>query len=100
MHFPDDLEKQLWQDIEQIEGEAHMKYVTSVERLVIQRGRLGGMQGIQQGILKGEHKGQALVLMRQLTKRFGPLSIDSSQRLQTATAEQLELWADRISCNA
>ena len=33
---------------------------------------------------------------RQLTKRFGPLSPDTAQRLQTATTEQLELWADRI----
>ncbi|WP_413895648.1 DUF4351 domain-containing protein [Rhodoferax sp.] len=34
--------------------------------------------------------------MRQLTKRFGPISVKTSERLQTATAEQLELWTDRI----
>ena len=27
---------------------------------------------------------------------FCPLSPDTAQRLQTATTEQLELWADRI----
>ncbi len=66
-----------------------MKYVTSVERLAIQR-------GIQQGEVIGEVRGEAKVLIRQLTKRFGPLSIETSQRLQTATADQLELWTDRI----
>jgi flagellar biosynthesis/type III secretory pathway protein FliH len=78
-----------------------MKYVTSVERLAIERGKRQGIQqgiqqGIEQGIEKGELRGQANVLIRQLSKRFGPLSTEASQRLQTATAEQLELWADRI----
>ncbi len=34
--------------------------------------------------------------MRQLNKRFGPLSPEAAQRLQAATPEQLELWTDRI----
>jgi hypothetical protein len=85
MRLPDGLEQQLWQDIEQIEGETRMQYVTSVERLATQR----GMQ-------QGEAKGEAKVLTRQLTKRFGPLSPDTTQRLNAATADQLELWADRI----
>jgi len=37
MRLPDTLEQQLWQDIEAIEGETKMPYVTSVERLAIQR---------------------------------------------------------------
>ena len=35
-------------------------------------------------------------LVRLLTKRFGPLTDTTSQRLKNATSEQLELWADRI----
>jgi len=93
MRLPDGLEQRLWQDIEQIEGETRMKYVTSVERLAIQRGM---QQGMQQGKLEGKLEGQSTTLMRQITKRFGPLSPDTAQRLQTATAEQLELWTDRI----
>jgi hypothetical protein len=42
MRLPDRLEQKLWQDIAAIEGESKMRYVTSVERLAIQR-------GIQQG---------------------------------------------------
>jgi hypothetical protein len=38
MRLPDNLEQKLWQDIEQIEGGTRMRYVTSVERLAIERG--------------------------------------------------------------
>jgi len=38
MRLPDTLEQRLWQAIETLEGETKMPYVTSVERLAIQRG--------------------------------------------------------------
>lgn len=93
MRLPDGLEKQLWQDIEKIEGETRVKYSICVERLAIERGM---QQGIQQGIQQGQVMGEAKVLHHLPTKRFGPLNPDTAQRLQTATTEQLELWADRI----
>ena len=101
MRLPDGLEQELWQYVQEIEGESQMQYVTSVERLAIQRGIQQGMQqgmqqGIQQGKLEGKSEGKAELLQRQLTKRFGPLSPDTAQRLNTATTEQLELWADRV----
>ncbi|NCA91554.1 MAG: cytosolic protein, partial [Gammaproteobacteria bacterium] len=40
------LEQQLWQDIHVIEGELHMPYVTSIERMAIER-------GFNQGYLQG-----------------------------------------------
>ena len=101
MRLPDVLERQLWQDIEQIEGETRMRYVTSVERLAIERGLQQGIQqGIQQGKLEGKLEGilegEATVLERQLAKRFGPLSDETRGRLKSASAAQLELWAERI----
>lgn len=93
MRLPDGLEQELWQYVEEIEGETHMQYVTSVERLAIQRGI---QQGKAEGKAEGNVIGKAELLTRQLTKRFGPLSAETSQRLQTATTEQLELWADRV----
>ena len=85
MRLPEGLEDKLWQDIEQIEGERKMPYVTSVERHATER-------GIQQGIQQGEEK----VLERLLTRRFGPLSEATRQRLRNATLEQLERWTDNI----
>jgi len=43
MRLPNALEQRLWQAIETIEGETKMPYVTSVERLAIQRGMQQGM---------------------------------------------------------
>ena len=62
-----------------------MRYVTSVERLATQR-----------GVQHGEQLGEAAVIQRQLTKRFGPLSAETLTRLQTATCEQLESWAENL----
>ena len=78
-----------------------MRYVTSIERLATERGmQLGMQQGMQQGKLEGKlegkFEGEVALLTRQLTKRFGPLSDATRQRLDTATLAQLDTWADRI----
>jgi hypothetical protein len=62
-----------------------MPYITSVERIGMER-------GLQQGKLEGE----ATLLLRQLTKRFGPLNEVTRNRLNNATLEQLELWAEPV----
>ena len=97
MRLPDVLERKLWQDIEQIEGETRMRYVTSVERLAIERGiQQGKLEGKLEGEREGKLKGEAMVLERLLAKRFGPLADETRGRLRSASAEQLELWAERI----
>ncbi|MFZ4536837.1 DUF4351 domain-containing protein [Propionivibrio sp.] len=78
-----------------------MRYVTSVERLATERGRKQGIQqgieqGIEQGEIKGKLEGEALVIERLLTKRFGPLPDSARARLHTATTDQLESWVDRV----
>jgi hypothetical protein len=83
MRLPDSLEQKLWQDIAVVEGESKMRYVTSVERLVFQR-----------GIQQGEQKGEAAIIQRLLAKRFGILNAETLTRLQTATCDQLECWAE------
>lgn len=50
----------------------------------------------EEGKLEGKLEGEVAVLARQLTRRFGPLSPETRLRLQDATTEQLERWADRI----
>ena len=57
-------------------------------------------QGIEQGIEKGREegllKGQALMLQRQLTVRFGELGVTTQRRLSKATPSQLQHWATRV----
>jgi len=93
MQVPKELQNQLWQDIEQLERNRTMPYITSVERIGIEKGI---QQGIQQGIEQGEHLGEANVLVRLLTRRFGPPSADTQARLKAASLEQLEQWAENI----
>ena len=63
---------------------------------VRERAQLDEATALHEATARGEARGEAKVLMRQLTKRFGPLTPEAAQRLQSATAEQLERWTDRI----
>jgi hypothetical protein len=47
-------------------------------------------------IEKGRQEGAMVLLRRLLTQRFGPLSDEVEQRLQAATVQDLERWADRV----
>ena len=109
LKLPDSLERQLWQDIENIEGDRKVTYVSSIERFAIERGMKKGMQqgmqqgiekgmatGIAKGIEKGIRQGLAQGLQRQLIRRFGPLSPEVIRQLERATPEQLETWTDRV----
>jgi len=55
-------------------------------------------EGRMEGKMEGEVLGRHAVLKRQLGKRFGKdiLDIRMQERLRCASAEQLDLWAERI----
>ena len=50
----------------------------------------------QRGKLEGEQTGEARLLLRLLTRRFGPLPADCVARIQAASSGQLEQWSDRV----
>jgi hypothetical protein len=52
--------------------------------------------GLKQGLVEGKLEGEANVLCRQLTRRFGPLGEAIQARLDNATLDQLGQWADNI----
>ena len=89
MRLPEELEQQLWQEIEIFEENEKMQYVTSVERIGIAKGRQEGRQeGLQEGLLKGEAKMLGLMLGH----RFGELSDTVVNRLRHASEDQLKEW--------
>ena len=49
-----------------------------------------------QAIARGVQRGEAFLLQRQLTRRFGELSAAQQARLAAATPAQLETWGDRV----
>jgi len=58
--------------------------------------REGLKEGREQGLEQGREHDERCVLQRQLTRRFGELPGWAAERLETASAEQLEAWADEI----
>ena len=62
-----------------------MAYVTTWEQ-----------RGIEKGLEQGQILGQAALLERLLTRRFGPLSEEFRASLAAGSREQLQLWGDRV----
>lgn len=55
------------------------------------------MAGLTERLLnEGMQRGEQGILQRQLIRRFGPLDQEARQRLQQATPQELECWADNI----
>ena len=53
-------------------------------------------QGMKQGIQQGMQRGEARILTAQLRLRFGELSPAVAQRIETADAETLLRWSERV----
>ena len=58
--------------------------------------QVGRQEGLQEGRQIGRLEGESTLLERLLAKRFGPLDNDLRARLQAASSEQLETWAERL----
>jgi uncharacterized protein YoaH (UPF0181 family) len=56
----------------------------------------GVEMGIQKGMEKGIEKGEALILQRQLARRFGVLPNQTLETIAAASAGQIENWCDRV----
>jgi len=56
----------------------------------------GRKEGRQEGRTEGVQQGEALILERQMRKRFGEPPPGVRERLERAGREELELWAERI----
>ena len=77
MDLPEELEEQLGREIQEIETEQGMQYVTSIERRALKQG-------------------EARLLRRQLIRRHGDLPTEVTQRLEKASTGEIERWADKI----
>ncbi|MDX1588439.1 MAG: DUF4351 domain-containing protein [Oleiphilaceae bacterium] len=66
------------------------------ERLLAEGEQRGEQKGEKRGEKRGEQKGVRKTLIKLLTRRFGPLDNDTSERIQQASPEEVELWLERI----
>lgn len=95
MRLPDWLEQQLWQDIQLIEGETQMPYVTSVERLATERGM---QKGVKKGVQQGRQQECLALVTRQLRRKFGrePALDNALTQLSLYSLAELEELADAL----
>ncbi|MBF0097984.1 MAG: DUF4351 domain-containing protein [Magnetococcales bacterium] len=85
MALPDDMERQILEELKVFEEENEMSYMLSAERF-----------GMEKGVLIGEQKGEANVLLRLLQRRFGQVPDPVKAKVTDAKLESLEAWTDRI----
>lgn len=79
--LPPEIEAYYTDQVDRLREGNTVSYVSILER-----------RGIKQGIEQGERS----VLIRQLTRRFGPLDEPTTTRLQQASAADLERWTENI----
>ncbi len=70
-----------------------MKYITSIERIGIAKGRV---EGRVEGRLEGRVEGESKLLRRLLERRFGALPAWATEKLSNATEPSLEAWGEAI----
>jgi len=85
MALPKELERSFRDEVNKIEEERRMRYVTSIERLAKE-------EGIEEGIGQGTLK----ILTRLLMRRFGELPGRILALLEKASQADLERWIDRV----
>lgn len=69
---------------------------TTISRFTAQAFDEGRQAGREAGREVGRQKGAALVLLRLLQIKFGPLPEAVRQRIEAADVEVLLVWADRV----
>ena len=93
LHLPAELERRLWHALNELERNANMPCVTSVQRLGREDGR---REGLREGRQEGRQEGEAYLLKRLLIRRFGNLPPVIQTRLAQASISQLDTWSERI----
>ena len=66
------------------------------ERFIAQGLEQGLEQGIEKGVERGIRQGEAQVLLRLLTLRFGVLPQSAHAQVQSADADTLLRWSERV----
>ena len=94
IRLPKALEADFRQELYAYEEQRRMPYVTTVEQAGIEKGL---QQGVQQGLQQGLQRGEATILMRLFSRKFGPDAVETYRsRIESAEPEQLEAWSERL----
>ena len=95
--LPPELELQYTEIVEKIEEESNMAYVTSFERVGMQKGMQKGMeQGMQQGIQQGKVLGESEMLVCQLITKFQNIPKNYLEKIKQANGDTLMTWGKKL----
>lgn len=89
MNLPEELDQQLWQQVNQLREEQRMQYLTSFERRARQ-------EGLEQGIEQGVRRGKIELVGQQLSERLGSLDAQRQSRLDQLSSGQLDALARQL----
>jgi hypothetical protein len=115
--LPPEQETILWREIARIEEERRMPYITSVERIGLERGEQIGLQrgeqiglergeqiglqrGEQIGLREGKLEGQRAMLRRLVQVRFGSVPEALGRQIDAADEPRLDQLADQLGAAA
>ncbi len=88
--LPDDMNEKFWSELNEHEEESKMQYVTSVERIGIQKGmKIGLEQGTEKGLEQGTEKGLLEAIQMTLEAKFGSAGLKLLSRMATFDANRL-----------
>lgn len=93
LRLPAALEQEFLQELHTYEKAQQMPYITSIERIGIQKGI---EQGMEQGIEQGIRQGEATLLLRLIALKFGEADDDVVRQIRAADTDTLLRWSERI----
>jgi len=104
MMLPKELEPTYNQYVVEMEEGLKVEYITTAERMGIQKGleqakeyiTTAERMGIQKGLERGLHQGESAVLLRLLERKFSVLPDEYRKKIQEADSAVLLEWAVRL----
>jgi hypothetical protein len=95
IQLPEGLDQIFWREVAEIEEAQQMPYITSVERIGMQKGLEQGIQqGIQQGTQQGMQQGQAQMVLHVLSRRFDTVPVDLAGAIRDLPSAHLTALLD------
>jgi hypothetical protein len=92
MHLPEQMQSELLDNVQELERNRAMPYISSFERRGLERGL---KQGLEQGLEQAQQAISRLIAL-QLAKRFGPIPHAVEERLRQASPAQLQAWGEAV----
>ncbi|MBF0629185.1 MAG: DUF4351 domain-containing protein [Magnetococcales bacterium] len=93
LSLPAELDNLFWEDLSNFEENQQMPYITSVERIGMEKGRL---IGFRDGKLEGRQEEAASMLLKLMRRKFGQTPDWVAEKVNSASLELIETWSDNF----